>query len=247
MAAMLRDKMWSGTGFTAVDQRGHTRGHRNSVGRYTSDTASGSPLCQRATMCSEPNETRRSQVRVNDGEARLRLLGGACGNPDATTWARNYYWDDGKRRLTFGDAEATRAGTVIAGTVIRSNVPSQRKDVEMTNGGFRWNRSAYPFAVIERPDDKSSFESRVLVSSDGWIEIRLTRGGWYEQVQSSDGGVVREGYRRIIQVARDSQAIDDVIRLSAAACEGGWLGVEAEGVMREQLAITRRARDAGDL
>lgn len=117
----------------------------------------------------------------------------------------------------------------------------------MTQGGFRWNKSAYPFAVVERPRNDSSFESRLLVSSDGWIEITLTRGGWYEQVESSNGGIVSEGLRTVIQVARDSQATDDVIRLSAAACDGGWLAVEAEGDVREQLAIACRAREAGKL
>lgn len=117
----------------------------------------------------------------------------------------------------------------------------------MTKGGFRWNKSAYPFAVLERPGDDSSFESLVLASSDGWIEIKLTREGWYEQVESSLGGVVSEGSRTVIQVARDSQAVDDVISLSSAACDDGWLAVEAAGDIREQLAIARHAREAGEL
>lgn len=117
----------------------------------------------------------------------------------------------------------------------------------MTRDGLRWNTSAYPFAVLERPGDHSSFESRVLASADGWIEIKLTRVGWYEQIESGTGGLISEGSRTVIQVARDSRAVDDVICLSAAACDGGWLAAEAEGDMRDQLAAARRALAAGRL
>lgn len=112
----------------------------------------------------------------------------------------------------------------------------------------RWSNTAYPFSFEPQEDSLGTFRSRVLVSNDGWIELELETTGWTQTVESQSGGFLSQRFSRtVIQVARDSQAVDLVLTETSDALACSWFDPVVSQRVRTELDIALRARAQGKL
>lgn len=98
----------------------------------------------------------------------------------------------------------------------------------------------YPFAVRDG-------ESLMLESSKGWITYELHRDGWWYKSESPAGGMLGDHQRTVVQVARESDAIDEVLEWTERALGTGWFDPAVRERMQGELAAARRARAAHKL
>jgi hypothetical protein len=111
----------------------------------------------------------------------------------------------------------------------------------------RWSSTEYPFSLENDPDRTWAFQTSVLRSKLGWIEYELMPDGWHYRREASDEGIVGEGKRTVIQVARDSAAAGDVLDMTKEALSSHWINEVSRTAIREQLDAAKRARSEGKL
>lgn len=102
--------------------------------------------------------------------------------------------------------------------------------------------SAYPF----RRTDNS------LESEDGWIDYSLGPDGWYVRKEGHDGGLIGEGPRTVVQVARETEETEIVIAMTEELLDDELVALHVRDEptaarIRDQLAVAERAIADGNL